>query len=44
MDSFKLATFNVHCWGDADCEDNVDRVAELVKVKRDQKKQLVHFM
>ncbi len=32
MESFSVATFNVHQWVDAKFENNLDRVTELVKV------------
>ena len=33
MDSFSIATYNVHMWSDADYHDNFDRVINVVKVK-----------
>jgi hypothetical protein len=32
MESLTVATYNVHMWGDADFEDNFDRVLKIVKV------------
>jgi endonuclease/exonuclease/phosphatase family metal-dependent hydrolase len=31
MESLTVATYNVHMWGDADFEDNFDRVLKIVK-------------
>ena len=34
MDTFSIATYNVHMWSDADYHDNFDRVINVVKVTK----------